>query len=656
MPFGPYDSMADCIAKNQQASDPGAYCAQIHYDITGKWPSEAMHPDFQKIYKQFQTVEDGETRYWAWIKALNLDETRPYGQSMKEQFKWVKRHVDLVLWKEDTRAKYWQVEAGFPVESMNRNIYSSEELHESARTLAHKPVNLNHKFPLPTIEIPAAKYEDGVVEAILRIPKNLHCPICDKTETINNLIENGGIVNVSLEAQCTLQSDEPQKCEGMEFTGLSLLSSATLPGIPLTRLMPLEHIMVEALQSSTRRRKNVKTIKMEVFEDDKPEPCPEGQKRNPETGKCEPITPEEQARNDAARAKAHFHISDEKWNSLSEEEKQAYIDKLPTRGSAEMQTVDITPIQPKPSMEPDENGQCQPGYMLNTIGKCVPTEDCGDGRHWDANANDGAGACVADTPPKPEHPETSHGLPAAPQEDVLTDAPLEQPTAGEQPPITGTDKITSMPPSGEPAPQAPASLPADVQPQKPTVPDSHDCGDGRHYDYDLDQCVPNQPITETALKISQAKVDADNAKIQLKTMEDQRDDWKNRYQQTLAQNLTHETKIKTLEQRIEKLERLRNEAQRNFLNEQTEKEKAVAKHRTEIANREEYREQAEQWKATEEQTSRKYHSVLSTNLELSKRLTKANEDYLNVATERDRLKEALNKAKSISKKVVKIRV
>jgi len=626
-----YSSFDDCVAKNSDKNNPQAYCGEIRKQLA--CDEKMRHPDFNKIYTQFQTVEDGENRYLNWIKALNLDETRPYGQSMKEQFKWVKRHVDLVLWKEDSRAKYWQVEAGFPVESMNRNIYSSEELHESARTLAHKPVNLNHKFPLPTIEIPAAKYEDGVVEAVLRIPKNLHCPICDKTETINDLIENGGIVNVSLEAQCTLQSDDPQKCEGMEFTGLSLLSSATLPGIPLTRLMPLEHIMVEALQSSTRRRKNVKTIKMEVLEDDNSEP-----------------------RSDAERAKAHFSISDEKWNSLSEEEKQAYIDKLPPRGSAEMQTVDITPIQPKPSMEPDENGQCPSGYMLNSIGKCVPTEDCGEGMHWDANANDGAGACVADTPPKPEHPETSHGLPAAPQEDVLTDGSTEQPTAGEQPPITGTDKLPSMPPSGEPAPEAPTSLPADVQPQEPTVPDSHDCGDGRHYDYDLDQCVPNQPITETALKISQAKVDADNAKIQLKTMEDQRDDWKNRYQQTLAQNLTHETKIKTLEQRIEKLERLRNEAQRNFLNEQTEKEKAVAKHRTEIANREEYREQAEQWKATEEQTSRKYHSVLSTNLELSKRLTKANEDYLTVATERDRLKEALNKAKSISKKVVKIRV
>lgn len=35
---------------------------------------------------------------------------------------------------------------------------------------------------------------------------------------------------------------------------------------------------------------------------------------------------------DAERAKAHFKISDEKWDKLSDEEKQAYIKKLPPRG------------------------------------------------------------------------------------------------------------------------------------------------------------------------------------------------------------------------------------------------------------------------------------------------------------------------------------
>lgn len=44
-------------------------------------------------------------------------------------------------------------------------------------------------------------------------------------------------------------------------------------------------------------------------------------------------------RNDAERAKAHFNISDENWNKLSNEQKQAYIDKLPARGSAEAKKI-----------------------------------------------------------------------------------------------------------------------------------------------------------------------------------------------------------------------------------------------------------------------------------------------------------------------------
>ena len=44
MPFGPYSDFADCVAKNQDASNPEALCAWLHHQITGKWPTEAKHP------------------------------------------------------------------------------------------------------------------------------------------------------------------------------------------------------------------------------------------------------------------------------------------------------------------------------------------------------------------------------------------------------------------------------------------------------------------------------------------------------------------------------------------------------------------------------------------------------------------------------------
>ncbi|GAG89291.1 unnamed protein product, partial [marine sediment metagenome] len=49
--------------------------------------------------------------------------------------------------------------------------------------------------------------------------------------------------------------------------------------------------------------------------------------------KCK--TQSDQPRTEAERAKTHFNISDEDWEALTEEEKQAYIAKLPERGSAD---------------------------------------------------------------------------------------------------------------------------------------------------------------------------------------------------------------------------------------------------------------------------------------------------------------------------------
>ena len=40
MPFADYSDMDDCKRAHSDKDDPGAYCAQIHKDATGEWPSE----------------------------------------------------------------------------------------------------------------------------------------------------------------------------------------------------------------------------------------------------------------------------------------------------------------------------------------------------------------------------------------------------------------------------------------------------------------------------------------------------------------------------------------------------------------------------------------------------------------------------------------
>ncbi len=46
LPFGEYKDFAACEAANKNKGDPGAYCASIEHQITGKWPAEkAAEPD-----------------------------------------------------------------------------------------------------------------------------------------------------------------------------------------------------------------------------------------------------------------------------------------------------------------------------------------------------------------------------------------------------------------------------------------------------------------------------------------------------------------------------------------------------------------------------------------------------------------------------------
>lgn len=191
------------------------------------------HSDFEKIYRQFikrYGKEKGEQYYYAWLNKLGLDDTKPYGPQVKEDFQWAAGK--LALLKFDENAKYYKVEALFPVESMNGVVYEEEELIRAARTLIGKPVNLNHQKPLEGVEIVDAEYENGAVECILRV----------ENKDIQKMIDDGEILHVSIEADYRML-EESIRPKGLVFTGLALLTKETLPGVPLTRIIPVEKLV-----------------------------------------------------------------------------------------------------------------------------------------------------------------------------------------------------------------------------------------------------------------------------------------------------------------------------------------------------------------------------------------------------------------------------
>jgi len=57
IPFGEYTDFAECVRKNQDKRDPEAYCAQIHKDITGEWPTEKSM-EFFTNEMNFEEIEN----------------------------------------------------------------------------------------------------------------------------------------------------------------------------------------------------------------------------------------------------------------------------------------------------------------------------------------------------------------------------------------------------------------------------------------------------------------------------------------------------------------------------------------------------------------------------------------------------------------------
>jgi hypothetical protein len=179
--------------------------------------------------------ETGKSNYYAWLNKLGLDDTKAY-QRPQEKFSWTEPYIQFL--KEDEQAKYFKVEALFPITSMNNNVYTKDELLQAARSLVGKTVDLNHTDEkLPEVTIYDAQYEDNCVECLLRVAKE---------SKALGMIEKGEILQVSIEADCLRgreQTPEGNVCHGLIFTGLALLTKDILAGVPLTRIMPVEKLV-----------------------------------------------------------------------------------------------------------------------------------------------------------------------------------------------------------------------------------------------------------------------------------------------------------------------------------------------------------------------------------------------------------------------------
>ena len=232
------------------------------------------HQDFNRIRNEFVSYYKdsvkGEAEYYVWLNALHLDEGLCYAQT-HEKFMWAKDMLKTV--GEDAQNKYYKVLVAFPLESMNGNVYHEADLREDVKTVTKGYPSLNHKdaywfnpnckFGDKTFEqskfgsvyITGAEYEDGAVEALLKVPKSTVCPVTG--ELLHKVIDDKRIVNVSLEG-FTASNGRFHFNEQIPFT---LLMSNVLPGIPLARIFPIEQ-RLEAYLPGLQSQNHKRTIKI----------------------------------------------------------------------------------------------------------------------------------------------------------------------------------------------------------------------------------------------------------------------------------------------------------------------------------------------------------------------------------------------------------
>jgi len=177
---------------------------------------------------EVQSYLFSKSKGWTLEKAKEWFEKHASGT---ESFKWASDTFKLYKNLAELKgAKVWKVKALHVGRTMNNTVFNEEELRLAARSLAMRPVSINHSkvLPFPENLVIAADYENDTVEALVWI----------SDPNVNRMIESGEINGASVEwvAMDVLQINGI-KPSGLVFTGLALLTKDVKPSDPLARII-----------------------------------------------------------------------------------------------------------------------------------------------------------------------------------------------------------------------------------------------------------------------------------------------------------------------------------------------------------------------------------------------------------------------------------
>lgn len=197
-----------------------------------------MHKDFRKILnnmiKQYGK-EKGTQVFWAWVNKHGYDETKSLGsQQRKESFEWT---MPIRKYKEQGDGIIIKGTAITVGETRNNNVYTEDELRLAARSLAKRPITVNHDEALdfPESQVLDAEFVDDHIEYTALIGAKKYIPI----------IAAGRIDHVSIEADYRYNMGDIVNGvvpKGVVFTGMSILMPDVEPGDPDSSVMVWEKL------------------------------------------------------------------------------------------------------------------------------------------------------------------------------------------------------------------------------------------------------------------------------------------------------------------------------------------------------------------------------------------------------------------------------
>jgi len=244
MPFGRYKDMADCISQNQEKSNPEAFCAWLHKEVTGAYPAEMAAPmpadawatylvhysamlskgESEKVACEFadkQLLDAGwEQSRAGYIKRFEAPKMRTVANiPIFSAGKWTDSMGTEREWtNEDLESMLAAFQAGVPLFIPLKAGHTSDDFNDQLAKELKVPVSLI------TGEMGSGQLSLGKLIALDRKGNMLFGTFSNVPDVIASLIEGGQFKSVSAEIEDTIGEFGPA------ITGIALLG-AELPAV-----------------------------------------------------------------------------------------------------------------------------------------------------------------------------------------------------------------------------------------------------------------------------------------------------------------------------------------------------------------------------------------------------------------------------------------